>query len=326
MSRRRNSYLFRLPLILFLCCCLQALVQAQTSSGRLKNEDCSAAKVKYAEGVKLLNYNERQAAFQKAVDLCPSYAEAHVNLADALEHMGLSKKKNDQKSLIEANKLLDEAIRNYSKAIDLNHNMVAPKIGLGDVYMAQGRYPLAVESYENALKSQPSAQGVKERLNEAKRLADSDSKDKKTVKEASDITKEVKSSNLEGMYKVMGIENFTVADTARQSFNNIQFEGWSSAIKLGDPINQLDEIGKALKSNDMISYKFVIEGHANTVGASEENMVLSNSRAVAVKDYLVKNFNVDPNRIITQGFGYTRPKFSPATDARNRRVEVVFVK
>jgi outer membrane protein OmpA-like peptidoglycan-associated protein len=293
--------------------------------GPCSADQLSAAKTKYDEGVKLINYEARRASFQKAVDLCPTYAEAYVNLADAFEHLGLSKKKNDQKSLLEANKLLDEAVRNYSKAIDLNRNLVAPKIGLGDVYMAQGRYPLAVESYENALKSQPNVQGVKERLDEAKRLAESDPEDTKNVKNASKITDQVKSANLMGMYKTMGIENFTVADTARQSFNNILFDGWSSTIKQGDPINQLNEIGKALSSVDMASYKFVIEGHANTVGGFERNMDLSNDRARVVKEYLVQNFKVAPERIMTQGFGYTRPKHFPHTNEKNRRVEVVFV-
>lgn len=332
MSRRRNAYIFCLPLLMvFLCTHVQGLAMEDTPKGRLNQQSCSSAQMsaadaKYDEGIKLINYEERRAAFQKAVDLCPSHAKAHNNLADAFEHLGLSKKKDDQKSLIEANKLLDEAIKHYSIAAKLNPDLMVPKIGLGDVYMAQGRYPLAVESYENVLKFQSGAQGVKERLDEAKRLAGSDPKDTKTVKKASDITAEVKSSNLEGMYKVMGIENFTVADTARQSFSNILFDGWSSTIKPGDPINQLDEIGKALSSKDMMSFKFVIEGHANNVGDFERNMILSNDRARTVKEYLVKNFKVDPDKIITQGFGYSRPKHSPDTNEKNRRVEVLFIK
>lgn len=332
MSRRRNAYIFCLPLLMVLLCThVQGLAMEDTPKGRLNQQSCSSAQMsaadaKYDEGIKLINYEERRAAFQKAVDLCPSHAKAHNNLADAFEHLGLSKKKDDQKSLIEANKLLDEAIKHYSIAAKLNPDLMVPKIGLGDVYMAQGRYPLAVESYENVLKFQSGAQGVKERLDEAKRLAGSDPKDTKTVKKASDITAEVKSSNLEGMYKVMGIENFTVADIARQSFSNILFDGWSSTIKPGDPINQLDEIGKALSSKDMMSFKFVIEGHANNVGDFERNMILSNDRAKTVKEYLVKNFKVDPDKIITQGFGYSRPKHSPDTNEKNRRVEVLFIK
>jgi OOP family OmpA-OmpF porin len=122
----------------------------------------------------------------------------------------------------------------------------------------------------------------------------------------------------------MGIEDYTVADTARQSFNNILFEGWSSAIRPGEPVNQLNEIGKALASKEMSSFKFIIEGHANAAGPFDRNMVVSNERAAAVKEYLVKNYRIDPSRIITQGFGYNSPKHNPATDALNRRVEIVF--
>lgn len=336
MSRRRNAYLFGLPLLMvFLCTHVQGLAMEDTPKGRLNQQSCSsaqmsAAKEKYDEGVKLINYEERRAAFQKAVDLCPSYAQAHNNLADAFEHLGLSKKKEDQKSLFEANKLLDEAAKYYSIAAKLNPNLLVPKIGLGDVYMAQGRFPLAFETYENILRARPGAQEIEERLSEAKRQvklqAESDVKGSKTVRNASDITHLVKTADLTGMFKTMGIENFTVADTARQSFNNILFDGWSSTIKTGDPINQLDEIGKALSSKDMESYRFVIEGHANKVGEFEPNMNVSNDRARVVKEYLVKNFKVDPEKIMTQGFGYTRPKHSPETNEKNRRVEVLFIK
>jgi outer membrane protein OmpA-like peptidoglycan-associated protein len=328
MNRNSSAYLFCIVLIMIVFCSVVPGVTMENGPGvASKGDKCLLAKEKYNEGVQLLNYEARRAAFQKAVDLCPSYAEAHVNLADALEKLGLGKRREfEQQSQTDSDKLLEGAEQHYSIAVKLKPELIAPQIGLGDVYVVQGRYPLAVERYENILKSQPMTQGVKERLNEARRLADSDSKNKKAIKYASDITKEVKDSNLEGTYKVMGIENFTVPDTARQSFNNILFDGWSSTIKPGDPINQLNEIGKALSSSEMASYKFLIEGHANTIGEFEPNLNLSNRRAAAVKDYLVRHFPIAPDHILTKGYGFTRPKHEPGNDPRNRRVEVVFVK
>ena len=198
---------------------------------------------------------------------------------------------------------------------------MAAQIGLGDVYVSRGSYPLAIEQYKKALKLKPENSGVEARLKGAEGLAGANSNE---VRTGSQIIRDVKEKNLTVALKTMGIEDYTVADTARQSFNNILFEGWSSAITSGEPIKQLNEIGKALSSKEMSSFKFIIEGHANSVGPFDRNMVVSNDRAAAVKEYLVKNYRIDPSRIITQGFGYNSPKHHPATDALNRRVEIVF--
>lgn len=321
MSSIRNSHLVYLSLsALIVCSPWVGFTRAETPKALLKGQDCSAARVKYAEGVKLLNYKERLAAFQKAVELCPTYAEAHVNLADALEHLGLTAKENFN-GVQEANKLLDMAARHYAIAIELKPDLLAPQLGLADVFMAQGRYPLAVENYRKALKSQPAYPGLEDRLREAESRVHSTIKG---VKRASEITNEAKKANLKSMYKTMGFEDFVIKDSDRQSFNNILFEGWSASIRPGEPINQLNEIGKALSSKEMESFRFIIEGHANSVGEFNRNMNLSNERARAVKEYLVKNYSINPDRMITQGFGYTRPKHDPATDALNRRVEIVF--
>jgi outer membrane protein OmpA-like peptidoglycan-associated protein len=321
MTLNSSACLVCLVLIMTVfCAAVPGVAMENKSSMPSEVDKCSAAKGKYNEGVKLLNYETRRAAFQKAVELCPSYAEAHVNLADALEHLGLMTKQNF-KGVQEANKLLDEAIHHYNKAIELKPDLVAARLGLADVFMAQGRYPLAAENYRKALNSQPRFQGLETRLHEAERRA---SLVTEGVKKASEIASQAQKSNLQSMFKTMGFEDYVIKDSDRQSFNNILFEGWSSAIRPGEPINQLNEIGKALSSKEMSSYKFIIEGHANAVGEFDRNMNLSNERANAVKEYLSKNFGIDKDRMTTQGFGYTRPKHNPPTDAMNRRVEIVF--
>lgn len=321
MTRTAENYLKCVVLIVMILI-LPQHGSSQNSGIRQfsSREDCVAAKAKYDEGVKLINFNERRAAFQRAVDLCPKYAEAHVNLADALEHLGLMKKEKFE-GTHEANKLLDDAIRHYSLAMQLKPDLLPAQLGMADVFMAQGRYPLAAESYRKVLRIRPGYHGVEARLREAENRARSTSVKLKT---ASEITSDVKSADLNTMYKTMGFEEYVIKDSDRQSFNNILFEGWSAAIRPGEPVNQLNEIGKALTSEEMSSYRFIIEGHANAVGEFDRNMTLSKERATAVKEYLVNNFGIDKDRMITQGFGYTRPKHEMATDASNRRVEIVF--
>ena len=314
-------------IFLFLLACLLCLIWSVNSFSQVKKKPspsegagCVEARSKYEEGVKLMNYNERRAAFQKAVDLCPSYAEAHGNLADALENLGLIARQSFR-GVKEGNRLLDLAVMHYLKAIEINPDLVAARVGLADVYMAQGRYPLAAENYRMAIRARPDFFGLEGRLGEAESRGQSATAG---IKKAEQITRATRESNMDKMYKTMGFESYVVKDTDRQSFDNILFEGWSSAIRPGEPITQLNEIGKALSSKDLESFRFIIEGHANAVGESDRNMQLSNDRAAAVKDYLTKNFSIDPDRLITQGFGFTRPKHTPSTDAQNRRVEIVF--
>ena len=68
-----------------------------------------------------------------------------------------------------------------------------------------------------------------------------------------------------------------------------------------------------------------VEGHTDNVGAAEFNQALSEKRAAAVREALVSQFGVPPGRLVTKGFGLTRPLESNDTvegRARNRRVEL----
>ena len=89
----------------------------------------------------------------------------------------------------------------------------------------------------------------------------------------------------------------------------------------------LDEIGKLL--NDNKDLKLSIEGHTDNVGDKAMNQKLSEQRAAAVKSDIVSNSKVDANRLVTKGFGDTKPLADNGTDegkAQNRRVELVKIK
>ncbi len=68
-----------------------------------------------------------------------------------------------------------------------------------------------------------------------------------------------------------------------------------------------------------------IEGHTDLIGSDEANFKLSERRAEAVKTYLVKSMRMNPERIITRGFGKTQPLITEGNadeQAPNRRVEI----
>jgi outer membrane protein OmpA-like peptidoglycan-associated protein len=71
----------------------------------------------------------------------------------------------------------------------------------------------------------------------------------------------------------------------------------------------------------------LIEGHTDSIGSDEFNLVLSQRRADAVKDVLLAK-GISPDRILTKGYGKQFPVASNDTDSGrqlNRRVEVVIL-
>jgi outer membrane protein OmpA-like peptidoglycan-associated protein len=88
----------------------------------------------------------------------------------------------------------------------------------------------------------------------------------------------------------------------------------------------LDELGRALTSADLSPYRFRIEGHTDTTGSAEFNMILSERRAQAVRDYLVERFGISRTRLETIGLGQTAlavPTADNVNEPRNRRVHIV---
>lgn len=85
---------------------------------------------------------------------------------------------------------------------------------------------------------------------------------------------------------------------------------------------QLDRFAEVLRGKRGSPHVVRIEGHADATGSDDINGPLSQKRAEAVRDYLVKN-GADPGMLKAVGMGSKAPKVSndPAA-AENRRVEI----
>jgi outer membrane protein OmpA-like peptidoglycan-associated protein len=84
----------------------------------------------------------------------------------------------------------------------------------------------------------------------------------------------------------------------------------------------LDKVVAMLKADQTLNLD--IEGHTDNVGKPDANMDLSNKRAAAAKDYLLKK-GIDAKRLTSQGYGDTKPIADNNTAegrAQNRRVEL----
>jgi outer membrane protein OmpA-like peptidoglycan-associated protein len=106
-------------------------------------------------------------------------------------------------------------------------------------------------------------------------------------------------------------------------FGKVQFAVSSSRIdRRSEPL--LDQIGQALNANPDVGH-VLVEGHTDNVGDARFNQRLSEERAQAVREALIRR-GVDGDRLAARGFGETRPlapNKSPAGRAKNRRVEFI---
>ncbi len=86
----------------------------------------------------------------------------------------------------------------------------------------------------------------------------------------------------------------------------------------------IKEIATILNENPGIRVKIV--GHTDSDGADDLNLSLSKKRAESVKNELIKTYNIDANRLETEGKGESQP-LAPNNNAlnksKNRRVEFI---
>jgi len=126
----------------------------------------------------------------------------------------------------------------------------------------------------------------------------------------------------------LGLENVSVSKSDKGlkiALENIQFEPDSAKLVYKEQ-KKLRDLAKILKSfpNDIL-----VTGHTASVDDDEEScQVLSEARADAVANFLVKLHVRNENHIYTDGFGSKRPIGDNETEEgrkKNRRVEITIL-
>lgn len=268
------------------------------------NDECEKARELYDQAKNLLNYGERCDLFLQAVKLCPSYGEAHVNLADAYENLGE----------------FENAEAHYQEAISLRPELSIPYIGLGEVYLKTGRYHLAQEAFQKGLEINRDDDRLQAGVKvTSERLA----REKKFYEGEQIRSCLVADEEFQLMCMCPG-DNYTFL-RKWICIPPILFESGSVALTRAGK-RQLGEIGKALKSEGLKGGKWLIVGHADSIGTPERNLRYSQGRIATVTKYLVNNCGIDPKSFTGKVFGQKRPRATNATvegRAENRRVEIV---
>jgi len=113
-----------------------------------------------------------------------------------------------------------------------------------------------------------------------------------------------------------------VRNLFQKALQGIAFESGKDVIKQSS-YSILDQIAQVMVENS--TYMLEIQGHTDNVGKKESNLMLSEKRAEAVRNYLVRK-GVNPLRLLFIGYGDERPVDTNATAAgraKNRRVEFI---
>jgi len=92
------------------------------------------------------------------------------------------------------------------------------------------------------------------------------------------------------------------------------------------------DIAELRKAVDFVKrypgYKISIEGHTDNIGSEKYNQRLSERRAAAVKEYLLKHGVADGARMRSVGYGKSKPIADNSTKKgrfENRRVEILIL-
>ncbi|PWE00160.1 OmpA family protein [Marinilabilia rubra] len=120
-------------------------------------------------------------------------------------------------------------------------------------------------------------------------------------------------------YLDIGLKPIKEGATVR--LENVFFETDSYELKPESKV-ELDEVVDFLANNPDV--RIMLEGHTDNVGTEEYNLTLSENRARAVYNYLVKE-GIDETRLEYKGYGFSQPIESNDTAegrAKNRRTEM----
>lgn len=105
--------------------------------------------------------------------------------------------------------------------------------------------------------------------------------------------------------------------------SDLAFQTGSSNLGEGT-FASMTQLGEYLVLNPDVTVALV--GHTDAEGSLEGNIALSKRRAGSVREKLLTEFAIDPNRVEAEGMGYLSPVANNRTEDgrdRNRRVEVI---
>jgi len=112
---------------------------------------------------------------------------------------------------------------------------------------------------------------------------------------------------------------FEMVSTPEIILKNIFFNTGSAELK-PESFQEINKLLQLLSENQQL--RIQINGHTDDVGSEQDNLILSEKRAFAVYDYLIKN-GMDPQRLQYKGFGETKPISENRAENRRTTFEIL---
>ena len=260
--------------------------------------------------------------------------------ANAADCNAISKNVKNERSLLKRNSLLAEAVKScpddpginfmygysqerlrkyeqalkyYILATSLDGNYAKAYCGMGDIYMVLGNVASAVTAYDKGI----ALDGNNKRTVHSLELA--------RIKLKAQSGGAISSDDFVNVMK-NSKPRTTTAGSVEGPLLRMLITFPNSSAELTDAAkDQLSlVVGRALLSPALEDAYFEVAGHTDSIGNAEVNIEMSRKRSQAVKDYLVENFNINPERLQVAYYGGTRPIMPNDTKqgrSMNRRVE-----
>lgn len=108
------------------------------------------------------------------------------------------------------------------------------------------------------------------------------------------------------------------------ALNNVVFRKGSAAL-LPESSKELEKVVNLMKLHPKLKIK--VQGHTDSIGNKQQNIVLSEKRAKVVREYIVSK-GIKAERIQFKGYGGANPIASNSTESgrqENRRVEILIM-
>ena len=201
-----------------------------------------------------------------------------------------------------------EAQRYYISASTLDPKHAKAFFGLGDICMVTNKPQDAVTAYEKGLALDPGNKRAEKSLESARIKLKAQRGESVTSDEAVTVLFEEKAKDRE----ISPIE----ATILRLL---VLFPGKSAGLP-EEGADQLSIMGaRAFTSQELKGAVFEVAGNTDDSGDAKANMDISKKRAEAVRNYLIKNCNIDPKKLQVAAYGQTHP-IVPNSTEQNRKI------
>jgi len=244
------------------------------------------------------NLKKKRKLLSNLIIQCPEDAQVNYKYALSLERF----------------RKYDKALGHYQKAVLLNPQMGKAYAGMGDIYIYRGLLDDAIEAYNNAKRLMPQSDRT------GSRLARLEIKRKALAGGIVSVGEFVQVMDHRGKIS----SSIPVLLTGPVIQYNIAFmENTNQLLPTG--IRQLAAVGQGMQDDALKSVRFEISTYVDSIYPTPvAALEASEKRVTMIKDQLVTNFLIAPERIEVAWYGDNQPleiSSSAGTQTLNSRVE-----